>query len=238
MMEVFLENSRKKLDILERSELIPDVYMPNYTIFIRMTSLQKMHTYNTKFTLEQGIKLYEKDESVERVPLLNSNNKISLANVALICNYMVYKSKVWNVSSTSEELINAKSSLNRQKVLPWTNLGLKLNCNLDLQLRVDDQRVFVERLLIYRDVLSQLPLQMVSIVFYEKKDYFMFYLYDVDSCWVIKKKIRMNEVIAHLPYVKQMLEAQLYEELGKRMLQTFKNRLILHVYTFNPIKEH
>ena len=235
MVEVFLENYRKKLDILERVELIPDVYIPNYNIFIRMTSLNKLHTYNMKFTLEQGIKLYETDENVQQVQLLNSNQKISMASIGLICSFMVHKAESWNVSTTTEASTDTKRSLNKQMVLPWTNLTLKLNCNLDMQFRVDHQHLCVDRFLIYRDVLSSQPLQMISIVYYEKKEYFMLYLYDVSSSWITRKKVKMVEVKAYVPYVKQMLNLKLYQELGARIHKAFKNRLILHSYTSNPM---
>lgn len=231
MMEVFLENSRKVLDIFEKSEPIPDVYIPNYNIFIRMIAIHNMHSYSTKFTLEQGIRLYEKDSEIEKVPLFNAFKKISLANVELICNFMLYKMKDWNVSSISEELSTAmRGPLNRQPVLPWTNLDLKLNSNLDLQFQTGPESLSVNKLLIYRNVLSLKPLQIASIVYYQKKDSFEVYMYDVDYSWVLKKRINIDVVKASVPYVEKMLQLKLYEELGERIYKAFKNRLLHYSY--------
>ena len=235
MMEVFLENHKKIVNLFESSEPIPDVYISNYNIFIRMTSIHNMYTYSTKFTLSQGIRLYESDESIQRERLFDAKDKLSIANVRRICDYLVYKTRSWNMGAATEESPKAnRNSLNHQELLPGTDPGLKLNCNLSLQLRVDDQQLFVNLLLLYRNMLSLQPLQIASIVYNRVKECFIVFIYDVDNSWTLKKKLRMSEINSFVPYAKQMLRLELHEELGERIFKAFKNNLILHSYRYKP----
>jgi hypothetical protein len=211
---------------------IPDIYVENHDLLLRITSLARMNTYNNRFKLDQIIKLYNEDNLANKLPLFNSQRKLSLSRVKLLAQYMIYKIKNWKLVPITKEDVEKRKPLNKETLLPWANYSLKLNCNFDIQERIDDQHLFIDKILIFRGVLTTNPLQMVSFVFNEKKDDIWVYIYDINGCWSIRKVIRMDDVIANVPYARTMLEKKLHKQVGEKMFRAFKNSLIIHSFLY------
>lgn len=235
LVEIFLEHQKEKFEIDQPLKPIPDVYVPNYIFFIRATFIHNMHTYNNKFNMEQAINLYQNDNSIKKVQLFDKRQKLNLSKVHLIGGFMGYKIKQWSTTqqASPSEVKNRKDSINPETLTPWTNYGLKLNCNFQIQMRIDDNRLFINKFLIYRTELSLNPIQMVAFVYFETKKYFTAYIYDTDLSWTLKKKIKMAEVEAFIPYAKNMLKLGLYESLGSKIFKAFKNSLMIYSYVHN-----
>lgn len=233
LVEIFLEHFKHKFEIEKQLEPVPELNIGEYIFFMRVTSIHNMHTYNNKFNFEQAIKLYLGDKRIVQKPLFTKKKKLNLATVRLIGNYMVYKTKQLNAAQpqTPPSLGDRRDAVNTaNEVTPLPYFGLKLNCNLKIQMTIDEEHLFMNKFVIYRSILSLVPLQMVAFVYYEKKEYFTAYIYDNKVSWILKKKIQMAEVKAFIPYATNMIKLGLYQELGSRILKAFKNALIIHSY--------
>ena len=229
LIEVFLENNYKKYTMFEVVNHISLPYIQNHDLFVRVTRLEKMTIYNNRFNLKQVIGLYAKESFSNKVEIPNNNNKVVFSQIKILSQYMTYKIKNWNMVTISEDEIE-RQTFNRETVLPWTNFKLKLNCNFETITKIDHQRLFINRQLIYRGILTVAPLQMVSLVYSKKKGLIHAYLYDTTESWILKKKLRMTDIITNIPYVGVMLEQQLHYEVGLRIYEALKNSLI--VYSF------
>ena len=230
LIEIFIENMHKKYDIYDELPPIPDIYLENHQFFIRVTSINKMSIYNNKFRFDQVLRLYNNDLITNKPNLFCQKRKLTLAKVGLLCKYMVYKINCWNFINITEEAISKQTSLNQGSILPWTRYELKLNCNYDIQTRIDDTHMFIDKILIFRAILSLKPLQMISIAYDEHKDYFVCYIYDLDFSWLLKKKIQMNEILSNIPHARTFLKTKLYNEIGRRIYKNFKNTLMIYSF--------
>ena len=230
LIEIFMENMHRKYDIFDEIPPIPDIYLENHQFFIRITSINKMHTYNNKFRFDQVLTLYRADSITNKVELLTSKKKLTLAKVGLLCKYMIYKINSWNLVNMTNDAISKQTSLNQETMLPWIQYELKLNCNFDIQTRIDDKHMFIDKILIFRAILSLKPIQMVSIAYNENKDYFICYIYDHMFSWLLEKKIKMNDILSNIPHVRTFLKSKLYNELGRRIYKNYKNSLLIFSY--------
>ena len=230
LIEIYLENTHKKYDVLGDLPQIPDIYIENHDMFVRTVSLSRMNTYNNRFNLENVIKLYNQENLLQKVQILNNKKKLSLAKIKLLARYMIYKVKSWNLLEVSKEEFEKSKSLNKEVLLPWSNYSLKLNCNFDIQQRIDDKHLFIDKILIYRGVLTITPLQLISIVYNEKRDDVVVYVYDVAGSWRLKKTIRMEDVVANVPYARTMLKQRLHHEVGEKIFRSFKNTMIIYSF--------
>lgn len=233
LVEVFLENNYKKYTMFQTINHISLPYIQNHDLFVRVTRLEKMTIYNNRFNLKQVIELYEKENLRDKMTLLK-NNKIVFSQIKTLSQYMTYKVKKWNMVLISENELSTQS-MNKESALPWTNYKLKLNCNFETITKIDHQRLFIDQQLIFRGILTACPLQMVSLVYDETKGTICAYLYDTKESWLLKKTIKMRDIIANIPYVKVMLEQKLHYEVGKRIYEALKNSLI--VYSFMKKKK-
>lgn len=233
LVEVFLENNYRKYTMFQTINHISLPYIQNHDLFVRVTRLEKMTIYNNRFNLKQVIELYEKENLRDKMTLLK-NNKIVFSQIKTLSQYMTYKVKKWNMVLISENELSTQS-MNKESVLPWTNYKLKLNCNFETITKIDHQRLFIDQQLIFRGILTACPLQMVSLVYDETKGTICAFIYDTKESWILKKTIKMRDIIANIPYVKVMLEQKLHYEVGKRIYEALKNSLI--VYSFMKKKK-
>jgi len=234
LVEVFLENSYKKYSMFQTIHHISLPYVQNHDLFVRVTRLEKMTIYNNRFNLKQVIELYQKENLRDQVNLIK-NNKIVFSQIKMLSQYMTFKVKMWNMVTISENELNKKQSINKENILPWMNYKLKLNCNFETIAKIDHQHLFVDQQLIFRGMLTVMPLQIVSLVYDEKNGFVTAYLYDVKESWLLKKTIRMRDIVVNIPYVKVMLKQKLNYEVGKRIYEALKNSLI--VYSFMKKKK-
>ena len=51
--------------------------------------------------------------------------------------------------------------------------------------------------------------------------------------WSLKKTIRMEDVIANVPYAKTMLQKKMHRQVGEKIFKAFKNSLIIHSFLHN-----
>jgi len=237
LVEIFLENNYKKYTMFQTIHHIALPYVQNHDLFVKVTRLEKMAIYNNRFNLKQVIELYQKENLQEKSNLFK-DNKVIFSKIKVLSQYLAYKVKMWNMVDISEgELakVGDGQSINKENILPWMSYKLKLNCNFEMISKIDSQRLFVDKQLIFRGTLTVEPLQIVSLVYDEKKGIIIAYLYDVKESWLLKKMIQMKDIMVNIPYVKVMLQQQLHYEVGKRIFEALKNALI--VYSFMKKKK-
>mmetsp|Transcript_35026 Transcript_35026/g.31567 ORF Transcript_35026/g.31567 Transcript_35026/m.31567 type:complete len:227 (-) Transcript_35026:111-791(-) len=183
LIEIFLEGVNRKYDIFEGIKSIPSIDVIHHHLFIRLTSLSRTNTYNNRFNLKDVINLYDVEKLHQKVTLFNDKNKISLAKIRLLAQFMAFKVKAWKLISIFDQELRSHSALNHDTILPWSSMNLKLNCNFDIQQRIDHHHMLINQILLYRGILTVSPLQTVAIVYDNKEDKIKVHIYDINGSW-------------------------------------------------------
>lgn len=66
---------------------------------------------------------------------------------------------------------------------------------------------------------------------------FNFVVYDLSTSQNWSTKIRLAEIQFHIPHVLTMIENQKFTEVGKRIMASFKNSIILTTYLKSKVTE-
>ena len=232
-LEVFFENRKSKTPINIFNKLPNLTYHSanHYNIYIRLTNLHHLNITNEKFTLRDMIYSY----SLDPVNLLDTSKLAktiySQAELKNFCNFLKFKLQSRDFNMNLLEIVEYPNKSKNNNVIKkdLTGKALKrLNCSIGLQnIHFNKEKKYV---LIYKAVFTLRPLKMVTVSFCIHKLIFYVEVYNIKSCQTYSKKIPMFVVKNYIPFIKEMLLWSLFHLIGVRIVQIFKNSLIVESY--------
>ena len=86
-------------------------------------------------------------------------------------------------------------------------------------------------LLLYRNVFTMRPLQMISVIYSIIERKFVIHINNHQNSKTYTHKLRISEAEVFIPYIKSMIELRLYFEIGLRLFKAFKNKLLISSYS-------
>ena len=107
-----------------------------------------------------------------------------------------------------------------------------MHSDLSTRLSIDSENILRDRFLIYRAVLTSLPLQLFVITYDERKTEFELMVYNNELQQSYKKSIHINRMSLIIIYTKPLLTMKKYIELGEMIYYHFKNKIIGDSYRF------
>ena len=232
-LEVFFESRKSKTPINIFNKLPNITYNSanHYNIYIRLTNLQHLGISNEKFTLRDLIYSYSLD-------LLNQIDTNKLAKTVFLQselknlgNFLKFKLQSSDFNRNLLEIVESLNNSKKEIVIKkdLTGKALKrLNCSISLQnINFNKEKKYV---LIYKAVFTLRPLKMVTVSFSVHKLIFYVEIYDLKNCHTFSKKFPMFVVKNYMPFIKEMLSWSLFYLIGERMIQNFKNSLIVESF--------
>lgn len=83
---------------------------------------------------------------------------------------------------------------------------------------------------IYKSVFTIKPLQVIRIMYSKLIDRMIFFIYNCENGFLFLDSMRLKNILPAIPNVYELMKMGLKKELGKRILLSQKNNLIVSVY--------
>ena len=207
--ECFLEKTPSKLlqkpmKLAEVLDLNLNDNLRNFSIYLRITDLERKDCRNFKFPLEYLGKLYLTEKyKAKDLKILKKKLK----------NYIKTNIPEENLTKVSHSL---KIAANVYKLNgDFHDYRLNSLKNPDI-------------ILLFRGVFSLRPRKILAIFLNKKKRKVLFFLFDNAEAKDLINAVKLHDLKRVFPFVKEMVSQGLMQELGGRIFKFFKNQLFFH----------
>ncbi|CAD8207776.1 unnamed protein product [Paramecium octaurelia] len=226
LFEVFVENVRKPLDMFKVCVPIRLNESQNFQLYQRITLFEEPKVVNFKLMLRKVLFSYYYDE---RRNLQNLKLKDNFVDSYEFIQSDIQKCSVYMLNKLKKQLKLNPSTFIVQDVLGDEKCPqlIKVNANYK-QYAAFKQYQYV---LLKRMIFTMRPTQIyVSIFYQEKRKKFHLYFQSMKNCKNVTIKYSLKEIQQCIPSAISLLNLGLHQELGKRIYQSFKNRLLVSTY--------
>ncbi|CAD8155476.1 unnamed protein product [Paramecium pentaurelia] len=226
LFEVFVENVRKPLDMFKLCIPIRLNESQNFQLYQRITLFEESKVVNFKLMLRKVLYSYYYDE---RRNLQNLKLKDYFVDSYEFIQSDIQKCSVYMLNKLKKQLKLNPSTFIVQDVLGDEKCPqlIKVNANYK-QYAAFKQYQYV---LLKRLIFTMKPTQVyVSIFYQEKRNKFHLYFQSMKNCKNVIIKYSLKEIQQCIPSAISLLNLGLHQELGKRIYQSFKNRLLISTY--------
>ncbi|CAD8125017.1 unnamed protein product [Paramecium sonneborni] len=226
LFEVFVENGRKPLDMFKGCVPIRLNESQNFQLYQRITLFEELKIVNFKLMLRKVLYSYYNDE---RRNLQNLKLKDCFADQYEFIQSDIQKCSVYMLNKLKKQLKLNPSTFIIQDVMGDDKCPqlIKVNANYK-QYAAFKQYQYV---LLKRMIFTMRPTQIyVSIFYQEKRRKFHLYFESMKNCKNVTIKYSLKDIQQCIPSAISLLNLGLHQELGKRIYQSFKNRLLVSTY--------
>ncbi|CAD8122297.1 unnamed protein product [Paramecium sonneborni] len=226
LFEVFVENVRKPLDMFKGCVPIRLNESQNFQLYQRITLFEELKVINFKLMLRKVLYSYYNDE---RRNLQNLKLKDSFVESYEFIQSDIQKCSVYMLNKLKKQLKLNPSTFIIQDVMGDEKCPqlIKVNANYK-QYAAFKQYQYV---LLKRMIFTMKPTQIyVSIFYQENRRKFHLYFESMKNCKNVTIKYSLKDILQCIPSAISLLNLGLHQELGKRIYQSFKNRLLVLTY--------
>ncbi|KAL4493146.1 hypothetical protein ABPG72_003231 [Tetrahymena utriculariae] len=176
----------------------------------------------SKFSKQQQIKALDYVQMQQKINNLATQNMDNLNNS--IQNAELLKQLVMNSNTEIDKIVKNKTQFAVDKKI---RKKIKMNNNMNINELLDSENKQFYMKTLYRGVFTVRPLQIIAIFFYKK---FYVQIYNTINGKNLLTNLTFSTVEHQIPYLQHMLKLELYQEIGKRIFLSFKNRLMIKSY--------
>ena len=221
-LEIFLDCSDKLMVFPWESQFISEKDLQMYSIYLRITSIDRVTITNEKFAFNDICRLedYNKGKQICLIDLVNMGHQIK--------ERLIHKRTSRRVSSLSlsknfaDSLINVYLSRNN------------LNKDIGNQMQLSSSSTFAfenKWILIYRGVFTVKPKQMLFVTINARKKKMCFVVYNLKICKKFSKIYSFSQLASRIPFLNSMIvNFSMYRLIGMRVKDAFKNSLMIDSY--------
>ncbi|EAR94145.2 hypothetical protein TTHERM_00522120 (macronuclear) [Tetrahymena thermophila SB210] len=193
--------------------------------------LNQFSSGQSKVIKEQQIIAYQQNLNESRIDLVQ---KQQIVNNFSNQNLDNFNNSIQNAELFKQLAINSKTEIDKVvktnaqfAVDKKIRKKIKMNNNMNINELLDSENKQFYMKTLYRGVFTVRPLQIIAIFFYKK---FYVQIYNTINGKNLITDLTFSTVEHQIPYLQHMLKLELYQEIGKRIFLSFKNRLMIKSY--------
>lgn len=217
-LEVFLENNRTNPQITEKIPLISETNSHDFQLVISLSSVKSEKSSNETINFKEILGSFNQNSTLKIKEKLHK--QVFLKEITEFI-----RAEVLN-EGKHKEIRRNSMEIARNRVLfeVYGKKLAKMNQKIKFPgLYADKSAIFI---VIFQGVFTIKPKQVISLLFCERKSFFLAFIYDTRRNSYFKQKIRREKAKKYIPFLEEMVKLGLFFELGERIFKTFKNSLL------------
>lgn len=207
LIEMYHEKSGANIDLFGVFDNISYLSSINYSMLIKIYYFRNLHYQFERMNLREIINLFIAD-GFYKYQANYFESKVNLADLKIICDYIVFKIKNSNLVNLMHE-----TPLFSRKFIHDIGDESKKSDHPSLMMEDENAKVFLTK-----EILTVNPPRAVTLWYKNKKGLVEVKIYSLVNSSVIELILKIRKLRKQIPMIEPMLANKMYRDVGRRIL--------------------